>query len=161
MVTEIDSDTAKGALYISDNLNGEGRAVYPELLKVAAANGTDTSLAAEIQPRLNSHQKPRQLKSGLLSKPPIMRVDAHEMLAEGEFNRFYIRAVCLHAIEDGIEEVTVYRAKEVVNARSESQQMIGKRVNAKVLLNDLRTNIGIDTALGLPPGPNSGLSVHL
>jgi hypothetical protein len=90
-----------------------------------------------------------------------MRVNAHEMLAEGEFNRFYIRALCLRAIEDGVSEVIVYRAKDVEHARSESQQKIGSRVAAELLLRDLRTHVGVDTALGLPPGPNSGLSVHL
>jgi hypothetical protein len=57
--------------------------------------------------------------------------------------------------------VFVYRAKEVVNPRAESVALIGKSLPAKQLLDDLRTNIGTDTALGLPPGPNSGLSVKL
>jgi hypothetical protein len=161
MRTEIENDTTEGTLYISDNLNGEGRIAYPILLKAAATDGTDSTLSEAILPRLNSHEKPRQLKSGGLSKPPIMRVNAHEMLAEGEFNRFYIRAVCLCANEDGIEDVTIYRAKAVANARSESQLKIGTVVNAKTLLEDLRANPGVDTALGLPPGPNSGLCVHL
>lgn len=119
------------------------------------------TLASEIRGRLNSHEKPRRLKSGELSKPPIMRSNAHEMLAEGEFNRFYIRAICLRAIEDGIPEVIVYRAKAVQNARSESARKIGQGHAAEELLRDLRTHQGVDTALGLPPGPNSGLSVHL
>jgi hypothetical protein len=55
----------------------------------------------------------------------------------------------------------VYRAKAVEHARSESQQKIGSCVAAEPLLRDLRTHVGVDTALGLPPGPNSGLSVHL
>jgi hypothetical protein len=46
------------------------------------------------------------------------------MLAEGEFNRFYIRALCVRAIEDGLPEVIVYRAKEVQSARPESARMI-------------------------------------
>ena len=55
----------------------------------------------------------------------------------------------------------VYRAKEVVNPRAESVALIGKSLLAKQLLDDLRSNIGTDAALGLPPGPNSGLSVKL
>jgi hypothetical protein len=90
-----------------------------------------------------------------------MRVNAHEMLAEGEFNRFYIRAICLRAIEDGVPEVIVYRAKPVEHARAESEQKIGKGVAPEALLRDLRAHPGIDTALGLPQGPNSGLSVYL
>lgn len=83
------------------------------------------------------------------------------MLAEGEFNRFYIRAICVRAMESGVREVTVYRAKEVLDARTESTRKIGQSVSAEELLRDLRTSQGIDTALGLPPGPNSGLSVYL
>jgi hypothetical protein len=90
-----------------------------------------------------------------------MRINAHEMLAEGEFNRFYIRGLCVRALADGIDEVVVYRAKAVQNARSESEGKIGQRVSADALLVDLRLHKGVDTALGLPPGPNSGLSVHL
>ena len=84
-----------------------------------------------------------KLKSGEFSKAPVMRSNAHEMLAEGEFNRFYIRALCARAIEDGLPGVTVYRAKAVENARSESQQKIGQRVPAEALLRDLRTHRAI------------------
>lgn len=161
MLAEIEHDIAKGELYLSDNLNEEGRAVYPDLIRAAASIGNDVTLAAAIRLRLNSHEKPRRLKSGELSKPPVMRVNAHEMLAEGEFNRFYIRALCLRSIKDGVAEVVVYRAKAVEHARSESEQKIGSRVAAETLLRDLRTRVGVDTALGLPPGPNSGLSIHL
>ena len=161
MLIEIERDIAEGALYVSDNLNAEGRAIYPSLISAAAKDGTDVTLAAAIRDRLNPYEKPRKLKSGGFSKPPVMRVNAHEMLAEGEFNRFYIRAVCLRATEEGVSDVIVYRAKAVENARSESQQKIGQHVAAGALVRDLRTHVGIDTALGLPPGPNSGLSVHL
>ena len=83
--------------------------------------------------------------------------DAHTTLAEGEFNRFYLRAICLKALEIGAE-IEVYRAKSVRNPRPESEAMIGKRLDPNELLQDLRENIGVDTALGLPQGPNSGLS---
>lgn len=150
-----------GILYLSDNLNPQGKTEYPNLIRAAAREGNDVTLSSEIRGRHNSHEKPRRLKSGELSKPPIMRSNAHEMLAEGEFNRFYIRALCLRAIEDGIPEVIVYRAKAVQNERSESARKIGQAHAAEGPLRDLRTHQGVDTALGLPPGPNSGLSVHL
>lgn len=161
MSSEIERDIAANKLFLSDNLNGQGRIDYPHLLGNAARSGSDLTLAADIRSRLNTHEKPRQLKSGALSKPPVMRINAHEMLAEGEFNRFYIRAVCLRSIEDGFDGVMVYRAKQVQQPRSESEGKIGQLVPAQPLLDDLREHIGIDTALGLPPGPNSGLSVHL
>jgi len=161
MLDEIAEDISADKLYKSYNLNQQGKKDYPALIKTAAKNGNDLTLAKEIKSRLNTHQKPRKLKSGKYSNPPVMRKDAHEMLAEGEFNRFYIRAVCLRAIEDGDSQVSVYRAKRVKKPRSDSEQKIGQNINAAKLLQDIRENIGIDTALGLPSGPNSGLSVCL
>jgi hypothetical protein len=161
MLAEIQQDLEPNTLFLSDNLNSQGRIDYPALLIAAAREGSDDSLAAELRSRLNSHEKPRRLQSGGFSKPPVMRSNAHEMLAEGEFNRFYIRALCQRALQDSIPTLIVYRAKVVQSARSESEAKIGQAVDPASLLNDLRTHKGIDTALGLPPGPNSGLSVRL
>jgi len=161
MLAEIERDVAGETLFLSENLIPQGRTDYPDLIRAAARNGSDISLGEAILRRLNPYEKPRKLKSGGFSKPPVMRSNAHEMLAEGEFNRFYIRALCLRAIEDGIPEVIVYRAKLVQNARPESERKIGQHVPVEALLRDLRTHPGVDTALGLPPGPNSGLSVRL
>ena len=161
MVNEIQRDIDAGTLYISGNLSPHGSVEYPVLLQAAAQNGNDASLAQALLSRLNSHEKPRQLKTGGFSKPPVMRSNAHEMLAEGEFNRFYIRALCLLAGEDGIKELVVFRAKPVEHARSASEVMIGTHVAPGALLQDLRSHPGVDTALGLPPGPNSGLSVRI
>ena len=161
MLSEIEADIKAGKLYVSDNLSERGCAEYPALLLAAAQSGSDATLAEAIHPRLNSHAKPRQLKSGGYSKPPVMRTGAHEMLADGEFNRYYMRALCLRVIEDGIKSVVVYRAKEVSNPRSGSEEMIGKHMAPDELLQDLRAHIGVDTALGLPPGPNSGLCIRL
>ena len=161
MLSEIQRDIDAGTLYLSGNLSQQGCLEYPDMLKSASKDGDDGTLAGALLKHLNSHEKPRQLKTGGFSKPPIMRSNAHEMLAEGEFNRFYIRALCARAIEDNVKEVIVYRAKAVENARSVSEELVGKHVVPGSLLQDLRTHPGIDTALGLPPGPNSGLSIYL
>ena len=100
----------------------------------------------------------RRTKSGIITaKVPK---DANKTLAEGEFNRYYIRGVCKKAISEGLE-IEVYRAKQVEKPRPESQALIGKTLDPKTLLDDLRERIGVDTALGVPAGPNSGLSVRL
>lgn len=86
-----------------------------------------------------------------------MPSNAHNTLAEGEFNRFYLRGLCLEALQQG-KMIEVYGAKAVNQPRAASQALIGMQLNPNQLLLDLRTNIGVDTALGLPAGPNSGLS---
>ena len=96
-------------------------------------------------------------------KPYAKRVpvNAAQTLAEGEFNRFYARGLCRRAITEDVGSVRVYRAKAVENPRTASVEMIGAHLDAASLLDDLRTHIAMDTALRLPPGPNSGLSVEL
>jgi hypothetical protein len=90
-----------------------------------------------------------------------MPVNAPDTLAEGEFNRFCARAICLRAIEDGVPTAVVCRAQQVDQPRPESVAPIGTHLQSEALLNDLRTHPGMDTALRLPPGPNSGPSVRL
>ena len=87
--------------------------------------------------------------------------NASEVFAEGEFNRFYIRALCKRVISDNKGRLEIYRAKQVSNPRIESEMMIGRIIDPSKLLDDLRTNIGVDTVLGLPCGPNSGLSIRI
>jgi len=73
--------------------------------------------------------------------------NAPQTLAEGEFNRYYIRGLCARAIAEGIDEVVVYRGKAVKDPRTESQAKIGKRFNARVLLRDLRNSTGVEPAV--------------
>ncbi len=90
-----------------------------------------------------------------------MPVDANKTLTDREYNRFYIRGLCIYAIKTNVQSLVVYRTKESSNPRSESLMKIGMKVDQKILLNDLRSNVGIDTFLGLPAGQNSGLSVKI
>jgi hypothetical protein len=56
----------------------------------------------------------------------------------------------------------VYRAKPVRNPRPESEAMIESTLAADDLLTDLRSHTGDEMpTLGVPSGPNSGLSVRL
>jgi len=161
MPGELDLDVSNSRLYISTHLSPVGQQDYEKLLREAIGNYDDVWLAERLREngRLNKTKERRRPTGGTsIVKVPV---NAADMLAEGEFNRFYARGLCLRAIADGIEQVEVYRAKEVRNPRAESEQMIGSRIDAKALLEDLRSSIGIEPALGLPPGPNSGLSVKL
>ena len=161
MVNELEIDVAAGTLYLSTRLSHRGRNEYEQLLRTSFLVGDDESLANDIRsPGLLNDSEQRRRPTGGFSTVKVP-VTAHETLAEGEFNRFYIRALCRKAIDDGVGTLEIYRAKAVTNPRSASQAMIGRRIDASELLRDLRTNPGVDTSLGLPPGPNSGLSVRL
>ena len=156
MVSEVERDIGAGSLYLGDRLSSRGRAEYPDLLREAVASHDDSWLASRIVGRLNTFED--YTLRGQTRRRRV-RSDAAAVLAEGEFNRFYIRAVCVRAIRLQVSEVLVFRAKAVRDPRPESQARVGTRVNAAALLADLRQNIGVETALGIPAGPNSGLSV--
>ena len=162
MLEEVKHDVASDAIYISNLLNPHGVAAYVPLLIEAARDHDEVWLtfSLPLAEMFNPSHPRRNPKTGI-SSPVTMPINAPERLAEGEFNRFYIRALCRRAIDDGIPQLEIYRAKAVMNARSASQAKIGTFVSPEPLLNDLRTNVGVDTALGLPPGPNSGLSAKL
>jgi hypothetical protein len=154
MLEEIEHDINQNRLYISPRLTSAGARDYARNLQDAARAGDVDSFTDDLR-------KPGQIETTELTKrgPKTMPHNAADTLAEGEFNRFYIRALCRRAIDDG-QELIVFRAKEVSNPRPESEAMIGAAKDPHKLLTDLRTNIGTHTALGLPT-PNSGLSVRL
>lgn len=161
MLEEIDLDVSREALYISPRLNEQGVQNYLSLLKEAVRHHEDAWLASELRRLgyMRAFEERRKPKGGFTTAQ--IPVTAPDTLAEGEFNRFYVRGLCIRAMEDGIQEVEVYRGKEVGQPRPESEAMIGKRISARALLEDLRQSQGVEPALGLPPGPNSGLTVRL
>ena len=160
MLDEINHDIASNKLYISPRLSDLGKQKYIDLLKESVLQQDDAWLAENLAtPGIFNSTEMRRTKTGVTTaKVPY---NANEMLAEGEFNRFYLRGLCLYAIQSGLAHLTVYRAKETSNPRPESEAKIGAKIDPRVLLEDLRNHPGVDTALGLPAGPNSGLSARL
>ena len=157
MLDELQMDQERGELYISKRLSQAGRGQYPQLLHDALAGGTPATLAEDLR-------QPGVLNASLVRRDgrlQAMPSNAPDMLAEGEFNRFYVRAVCRLALDEGLTEVLVYRAKHVAEARADSERRVGVYLDATQLLDDLRQNVGAQAALGVPNGPNSGLSVRL
>ena len=161
MFKELEMDTEQGEIYISPRLNTLGQSNWINLLKEAITHYTDDWLAHQLKVMgyMNTHET-KKTKTGKVINARVP-VNALETLAEGEFNRYYARGLCVRAIAEGIDEVIVYRGKDVQNPRIESQYKIGQRVKAKDLLEDLRRSLGVEPALGIPPGPNSGLTICL
>lgn len=160
MLAEVEGDLAAGHLYISDRLSPAGAIEWSDLLLEAIDAGDSDSLATQLNRngRLNTHEN--YVRNGVLRTKKVPWTAA-ETLAEGEFNRFYIRGVCARSIAESLGEVEVYRAKFVMHPRPESTARTGIRLDPLALLEDLRTHTHVDTALGVPAGPNSGLSVRL
>jgi hypothetical protein len=166
MAQEVDRDTTQGILYLSPRLTDRGRRDWPELLRAAAREGDETTLAEKLRGtgRLSEVESRRSRADRGRGRIQVVRVPntAAATLAEGEFNRFYIRSLCLRALEEGIAEVVIYRAKAVDNPRPESARLVGSRRRAAELLDELRGQPGEgEPTSRVPGGPNSGLSVRL
>ncbi|HOV83017.1 MAG TPA: hypothetical protein PLQ01_10140 [Methanothrix sp.] len=160
MLQELEADISNSRLYISPRLTETGAKIWPEILREAIGKRNDAWLAATLQSMrlLHTQEQRRKPKGGFTTVN--VPYNAADTLAEGEFNRFYARGLCVKVIATGGSQVEVYRGKDVRDPRPESQAMIGRRLPAQKLLEDLRNSPGVEPALGLPPGPNSGLTVR-
>lgn len=162
MRDELTADVAADRLFISPRLTESGVEEWPSLLGAAMEAGDEASLSRELRlnRRMKSHEQRRTPSGGTtMAKVPTTAADT---LADGEFNRFYMRALCRRSFDDGLA-VEIYRAKSVSQPRSESQSLIGTHPDVDQLLEDLRVEPGTaaatnTAAIGLP---NSGLSLRL
>lgn len=167
----LDSETRKymveeskiGGHYVSPRLTSEGQHGWPRLLEDAIANYDDNWLAAEIIKRGYLNRSELYVRNGKQCLRTINQQQASQQLAEGEFNRYYIRGLCIRAKSSGATGLIVYRGKAVTNPRPESEAKIGSTVQIDLALSELRKNdfISIGDALGVPGGPNSGITCKL
>jgi hypothetical protein len=161
MLAELEHDERHGLCYFSPRLNASGQQQYIKLLREAIERHDDQWLSDQIAARglLKSHEERKNPRGGTITaKVPVT---APQTLADGEFNRFYCRGLCARASAEGRLEIQVYRGQASAHPRPESEQLIGTRLNAAAVLLDLRRHIAVEPALGVPAGPNSGLSIRL
>ncbi|MBD3372540.1 MAG: hypothetical protein GF403_07495 [Candidatus Coatesbacteria bacterium] len=152
MLEEVKRDIYNGCLYIGTSVKHTAKQQYENLLIESVKHHNDDWLADEI------------LRRGLLlayepKSGNKVAKNAHKRLAQGEFNRFYIRGLCVRAIEEGISQVFVYRGRASSRSRPKSESLIGSPLDPSVLLRDLRNSIGREPAF--LPDVNSGISVAL
>jgi hypothetical protein len=146
MVAEINNAISTGTLYYSKRFNESGIEAWSGLLLQAAQSHDEHWLAYSLE--MIAAIKGYEIKA----KPKGGYTQAHvpdtaaETLADAEFNRYYMCAVCRKALAEGKSFVTVYRAKFRGEPRAESQALIGSTFEPASLIEELR--------------PNSGLSVH-
>jgi hypothetical protein len=117
MIAELEHDLAAGTLYTGKYLTDLGVERYPVLLREAIGGGSDESLIAALSdPGLfaTTYQK-RKPKGGFA--PAKVPYTAPVTLAEGEFNRFYLRGLCRRALATGAQEIEIYRARASAEPR--------------------------------------------
>jgi hypothetical protein len=161
MLEELDLDLRDDAVYMSQRLRPGRERTYLALLRAALISEDDDWLAAQLERQeLLEQTELRRTPSGDVTVAQVPS-DAEQLLAEGEFNRYYVRALCRRVREEPGHVLEIYRARQVARPRPESEARLRHEVSAEVLLADLRTGTRVDAALGVPMGPNSGLSVRM
>jgi len=158
-LAELDHDLATGAFHTSERLRPSAVGEYQHLLREALRYYDDLWLEERASDLLVDFETRRTPSGGqTTAKIPQM---AARMLAEGDFNRYYMRGVCLRAIDEGREVVEVYRARLSLEPRPESAELEGRRLPAREVLDHLRGLPSADPATAPLGRPNSGLSVRL
>ena len=134
MINEIDHDIINDQLHFSRKFNDTGKLMYPHLLKQAIVFGSEETLTHAL--------KLYDCFEATVSET------AHEAVAENAFNRFYIRAACVRAFENG-EPFTVSQARPSDRSRPASETVIDKAAQLKALLECLRKNMAVEKAVDL------------
>ncbi|MCK9582618.1 MAG: hypothetical protein M0Q46_03210 [Endomicrobiales bacterium] len=158
MLEEIDLAQQQKQVYFSTRFNEIGNQNWLGWLQTAAKQYDEHWLAFQIEAAgaMRDFEDRAKPKGGYTTAhiPNI----ACETLADGQFNRFYMAAICRRTLEDKRNTVTIYRAKQRGEPRPESRQLEGEARDAATLLNELRT---ISTSFRCDLlKPNSGLSIE-
>ena len=160
MLTELEADLANGTLYFSPQLSEQGQLQYHHLLRAAVTSGTEESFAEALE-HLQAVLPPGRWQHPREVGPDEALAAATGRLAEREFHRFYIRGLCRRALDQGVHALEIYRAKPAENGRAPSDAMVGVRVTASSLLEDLSGEFRSWPPHGLPQCRDPGLSVRL
>ncbi|MGA7615367.1 MAG: hypothetical protein WBX15_09310 [Thermoanaerobaculia bacterium] len=153
MLLEFTADASVRALYFSPRLSVRGRIRYAVQMGTAIRNGTPDQLMVELN-------APGILEESATSRRS-RRSSAAARIAEEEFNRYYMRAVCRRALEEGIEAVEVSRSIHARIGRRRIEPVIGKLLPARSLLAELRSHLELGTILGIEEELARFLTVRL
>lgn len=142
MLSEFLDDVKNDTYYKSKFFNNDGLKKYPELFQKAIEYGNESTLEDDLG------------KENYFSNNSFSSINR---FSQTEFNRYYIRGVCVLALKcfGDNAKVQIYRAKQSKETRNESDEQTGRFVLASLLLNDLRTSLQPKEF----PKVNSGLSV--
>lgn len=154
MVGEIEAAVSEGTLYYSKRFTDAGNAGWIGLLREAARNHDEHWLAFQLESILAiKGAEARSKPTGGYTLAHVPNT-AEETLADGEFNRYYMCAICRKAIRAGAR-VEVYRAKQGKTTRLESDALVGASYDPAALVSGVRSNPAHELTR-----PNSGLSLR-
>jgi hypothetical protein len=156
---ELEQDIANGVFHASERLRPTAFADYQRFLRDAIRYYDDLWLEDRVDDLLIDFE-PRRTRSGGTTTARVPEM-AGRLLAEHDFNNYYMRGVALRAVEEGREVVEVYRARLSLEPRRASAELEGRRLAAPEVLQMLRSQPGDEVSTPILGRYNSGLSVRL
>lgn len=150
MLDEVELDITSNLIYISPRLKVDTRLQYLELLKGAVADEDDKWLATNVGKliKLLEWRGSRQVR---------VPKTASITLAEGQFNLYYMRGLCIYAIDNMVNMLQISRFKTVDKPRSSSVSVLNSLVSPIDTLNELRRPF--EERISPLAKPNSGLTL--
>jgi hypothetical protein len=134
MLDDLALGIADNRLVISPCLSGQGVRDYPNLQRQVIESGDDASLATALTEQrrlLRSHtRRKRGGGYGIVLTPPKVA----GIIAESEFNHYYIRALARRAIGDCLVELVVVRAWSVTQPRPQSEALVETSLDPRAIL---------------------------
>lgn len=156
MKEEVVFDKNKGILSKSTRFNDEGNSEYSSILLKSIENGDEKTLSSELVGFFKIKEISHNKQGNTIEKD--IPTDANETFANTEFNRFYMRALCVFALKNN-KNLEIYRAKGSLNHRIESDTLEGSKIeDVQQALTKLRDNKDYYSFIAKP---NSGLSLKI
>lgn len=157
MMNELDCDFKNGLFYEPSSIKPEYINSYKLILRKYFEIGHVEGLEKALTPSFfNTKDKNgRKIPSNIA-----------QTIAFSDFNRYYVKAILIRAINEN-KKVCIYRAKESLNKRSESENLINKCYFEKQTLEQMLKVIRDYKILFSSQSkitflePNSGLSLKL
>lgn len=116
MLSELEFDILTGLFYEPVSMTASGMMSYKRLLKECFEKSTPETLQQKLTSSFfrETDRNGRKIPSNF-----------REMVAFSDFNRYYVRALLLRALSED-KKLCVYRAKQVMHERKQSQLAVNK-----------------------------------
>lgn len=161
MLMELERDISDRRVHLNRRLSERGERDFSDLLRRAVSSGDEVTLTNSLREgeRLRIVE-PRINPTDYAVRGVMVPLGAAKEIAEAAFNRYYIRALCVRAIQDDIPYLLILRAGPPRFVRKHNEALIGNKVDPTELLEHIRSRSGYEST-GTFPATNAGISVRL
>ncbi|NVL89549.1 MAG: hypothetical protein HWN69_00945 [Desulfobacterales bacterium] len=157
MLSEFESEEAGGTPYRSKALSDRGLKVFPQLMRDAIRNGTESTLANSLNDASLWEPMETYVRDGVSRQRKRNVRQASERLATTEFSTWYVRGLARRLLDEGVTSCRVYRGAQPKWEPGECAEHEGRIVDVKTIYDNHRVRYwpepGDKEAFSIPFGP--------